>query len=88
MPVYLLTAKTGQAEVRIVEAKSQAGANNHVTKDLYSIVSLSASDVVAHMQAGEVVEKAGVVDEVETTETTEAPSEINLQEMAGYNRAM
>ena len=59
MPVYQLTQEhTDAPACRIIEAKTQSGAVNHATKDLYSVVSLTASDLLKHLDGGAIVEKA------------------------------
>lgn len=59
MPIYLVTVQTAPAITRIVEAKTNAQAVNHVTKDLVSVQKLTATEVVEHaVRGGVAVEKA------------------------------
>ena len=59
MAIYLVTVQTDPAQTRLVDAPTKNTAVNHVIKGLVSAQSLSASEVVQHMQAGIQVEKAG-----------------------------
>ena len=58
MAIYLVTTQTSPVTTRIVEAKNKHAALNHVIKDLFSVSSMSASEVVEHMRAGIDVETA------------------------------
>lgn len=61
MPIYLVSIKTGRhaAETRIVEAVNKYTAINHVIKDTIDAKTLTASEMLEHIDKGVKVEKAG-----------------------------
>lgn len=83
MPIYKVTTSSpsGDAQDRIVDAKTKAQAINHVTRGGVEAKVLTASEVVKFIQAGKEVETASA----ETPEQTEAaqPAESTVGEGSG-----
>lgn len=69
MPIVLVTGPEGQ---RIVNAKSQTAAINHVVGSLYTTKTLNASELYEYIQKGVAVEDADA--QADGPEAAEAPA--------------
>jgi len=74
MPIYKVTTSTpaGDAQDRIVDAKTKSQAINHVTRGGVEAKVLTASEVVKLIQQGITVETSAEVDQIATEAAAEA----------------